>query len=223
MDPHFTPDSSLPSFAEHLAMLDNVLPPDDFARMIGETEELVETERSYLPAHKKGGTVAYETLERKAPSLVALYRSSSLRRLISDIVRLEVAPTPLHDQSSCSVLFYEKPGDHIGWHYDHNFYRGRHFTVLVPIINRGREPNGLSQARLMVQQNKRERVIATPPNAMIIFEGSQVRHKVTPIGEGEKRVIWSMTYCTDPRNSTFQGVACRVKDTAFFGLRALWT
>jgi hypothetical protein len=223
MDPHFTPDSSLPSFAEHLAMLDNVLPPDDFARMVGETEELVETERSYLPAHKKGGTVAYETLERKAPSLVALYRSSSLRRLISDIVKLEVEPTPLHDQSSCSVLFYEKPGDHIGWHYDHNFYKGRHFTVLVPVINRGREPNGLSQARLMVRQNKHERVIATPPNAMIIFEGSQVRHKVTPIGEGERRVIWSMTYCTDPRNSAFQGVARRVKDTAFFGLRALWT
>ncbi|TMJ40436.1 MAG: 2OG-Fe(II) oxygenase [Alphaproteobacteria bacterium] len=223
MDPHFTPDSSLPSFAQHLAMLDNVLPPDDFARMVGETEELADTERSYLPAHKQGGTAAYETLERKAPGLVALYRSSSLRRLISDIVKLEVAPTPLHDQSSCSVLFYEKPGDHIGWHYDHNFYKGRHFTVLVPIINRGREPNGLSQARLMVRQNKRERVIATPPNAMIVFEGATVRHRVTPIGEGERRVIWSMTFCTDPRNSAFQGVARRVKDTAFFGLRALWT
>ena len=116
-----------------------------------------------------------------------------------------------------------KPGDLIGWHYDHNFYKGRHFTVLVPIINRGREPNGLSQARLMVRQNKRERVIATPPNAMIVFEGATVRHRVTPIGEGERRVIWSMTFRTDPRNSAFQGVARRVKDTAFFGLRALWT
>jgi hypothetical protein len=46
---------------------------------------------------------------------------------------------------------------------------------------------------------------------------------VTPIGEGEKRVIWSMTYCADPRNSAIQAAARRVKDTAFFGLRALWT
>lgn len=223
MDPHFTPDHTLPSFAQHLAMLDNVLPPDDFGRLVAEMEELVETERSYLPAHKKGGTVAYKTLERKAPGLVALYRSNGLRRLISDIVKLTVEPTPLNDQSSCSVLFYDKPGDHIGWHYDHNFYKGRHFTVLVPMINRGREPNGLSQAKLMVRQNRRDRVIATPPNAMIVFEGARIRHKVTPIGEGEKRVIWSMTFCTDPRNSAFQGVARRVKDTAFFGLRALWT
>jgi hypothetical protein len=223
MNPRFTPEQPLPSFAQHLATLDNVLPPDEFSRLVENVEKLVETERSYLPTHKKGGTVAYETLERKAPSLVELYRSQALQGLISDIVKLPVEPTPLRDQSSCSVLFYEKPGDHIGWHYDHNFYKGRHFTVLIPVINRGREHNGLSQARLMVRQNGHERVIPTPPNAMIVFEGSKVRHKVTPIGEGEKRVIWSMTYCADPRNSALQGMARRVKDTAFFGLRALWT
>ena len=223
MDPRFTPDQPLPSFTERLATLDNILPPDEFSRLVSEVEKLVETERSYLPAHKKGGTVAYETLEQKAPRLVGLYRSPDLQALVSDIVQLKVGPTPLHDQSSCSVLFYEKPGDHIGWHYDHNFYRGRHFTVLVPVINRGREANGLSQARLMAKQKGHDRVIPTPPNAMIVFEGARVRHKVTPIGEGEKRVIWSMTYCADPRNSTFQGAARRVKDTAFFGLRALWT
>lgn len=223
MDSLFAPDQPLPSFAQRLAALDNILPHDEFSSIVSMVETLVETERSYLPTHKKGGTVAYETLEQKAPGLVALYRSQDLRRLVSDIVRLKVEPTPLHDQSSCSVLFYEKPGDHIGWHYDHNFYKGRHFTVLMPIINRGREPNGLSQARLMVRQAGAERVIPTPPNAMIVFEGAAVRHKVTPIGEGERRVIWSMTYCADPRNSALQGMARRVKDTAFFGVRALWT
>lgn len=223
MDPHFSFDSPLPSFSRHLAMLDNVLPASDFARLVSEVEELVETERSYLPAHKKGGTVAYETLERQAPSLVEFYRSGGLTSLVSDIVGLTVDATPLHDQSSCSVLFYEKPGDHIGWHYDHNFYRGRHFTVLMPMVNRDRAANGLSQARLMVRQKGRDQVIATPPNSMIIFEGAKIRHKVTPIGEGERRIVWSMTFCSDPRNSALQGVARRVKDTAFFGLRALWT
>jgi hypothetical protein len=65
--------------------------------------------------------------------------------------------------------------------------------------------------------------VATPPNRLIVFEGARVRHKVTPIAEGERRVVWSMTYCADPRNSAWQGMARRVKDTAFFGLRALWT
>jgi hypothetical protein len=32
-----------------------------------------------------------------------------------------------------------------------------------------------------------------------------------------------MTYCSDPRNSRLQEAARRIKDTAYFGLRALWS
>lgn len=212
----------IPSFETKLAILDTALSPGLFARINAEVAALIETERSYLPTHKKGGTVAYSTLRERAPALVGHYLSKDLRQIVSRIVGLEISPTPLHDESSCSVLFYEKPGDHINWHYDHNFYRGRHFTVLIPVVNRGRD-GGLSAARLLARQRGREVEIATPPNRMIVFEGAKVRHKVTPIGEGERRAVWSMTYCTDPRNSAVQGVARRVKDTAFFGLRSLWT
>jgi hypothetical protein len=212
----------IPSFETRLAALNNALAPDVFSQICAEVSALIETERSYLPAHKKGGTVAYSTLRGKAPTLVGQYQSKDMRRIVSRIVGLEVNPTPLHDESSCSVLFYDKPGDHINWHYDHNFYRGRHFTVLIPLVNRGRE-GGLSAARLLAKQWGRDVEIATPPNRMIVFEGARVRHKVTPIGEGERRAVWSMTYCTDPRNSAVQGMARRVKDTAFFGLRSLWT
>ena len=107
-----------------------------------------------------------------------------MRNVIGRIVGLAVVTTPLTDKSSCSVLFYVKPGDHIGWHYDHNFYRGRHFTVLIPLINQGHEPDGLSAARLMAKVNGRDTLLPTPPNALIVFEGAKLRHKVTPIAEG---------------------------------------
>ena len=218
-----TPDrTAIPSFESKLATLDTVLAADVFAQIAAEVAALIETERSYLPAHKKGGTVAYSVLREKAPALVSHYHSATMRLLVSRIVDVEVRPTPLHDESSCSVLFYEKPGDHINWHYDHNFYRGRHFTVLIPVVNQGRD-GGLSKARLMAKQGGRDVEVATSPNRLIIFEGAKVRHKVTPISEGERRIVWSMTYCADSRNSIFQGVARRMKDTAFFGLRSLWT
>jgi hypothetical protein len=216
-------DHPIPAFGGHLATIDTVLPEAVLAELIEAVDRLIATERTYLPAHKKGGTVAYETLERDAPEIVRLYRSPAMQRFISRIVGIRIEPTPLHDQSSCSVLFYEKPGDHIGWHYDHNFYKGRHFTVLIPLINRGNSEGGLSAARLMIKCKREDIEIATPPNRLIVFEGARVRHKVTPIAEGERRVVWSMTYCADPRNSAFQGVARRIKDTAFFGMRALWT
>jgi hypothetical protein len=79
------------------------------------------------------------------------------------VVGTPLVPTPLHDQSSCSLLVYDRPRDHIGWHYDHNFYNGRHFTVLLPLVNRHLPEARLSSAELMVRQGD-ERVLPTPPN-----------------------------------------------------------
>src|SRR5262245_29935990 len=212
----------VPSFAERLATIADFLPLEIRERIVAEIEALGDTERSYLPLHKQGGTVAYETLREHAPSVVALYQSPAMRETITRIVGLGVETTPLSDKSSCSVLYYVKPGDHIGWHYDHNFYKGRHFTVLLALANHGHGADGLSSARLVVRRGKKDRVIPTPPNTLVVFEGAKVQHRVTTLAEGERRIILSMTYCSDPRNSRLQEAARRVKDTAYFGLRALW-
>jgi len=211
------------NFERRLVSVPDVLPPATFATLRAEIEALVEHERSYLPSHKQGGTVAYETMLSKAPNVVALYYSKDVQDWVSHLVGMPIVPTPLHDQSSLSVLFYDKPGDHIGWHYDHNFYRGRHFTVLLAVVNEGHETDGLSGAQLMARMGGEDEVVPTPPNTIVVFEGARVIHKVSPIAEGERRVMLSMTYCTDPRSTLFQGIARRIKDTAFFGIRALWT
>lgn len=212
------------SFAEtHLAVVPDALDAAEFATLLRAVERLVATERSYLPAHKKGGTVAYETITREAPQLAALYLGQPLRDLVARITGVEVVPTPIHDQSSLSLLVYERPGDHINWHFDHNFYRGRHFTLLIPLVNRGTDIAGLSHARLIARIRDHERVVSTPPNTVVLFEGAKVLHKVTPIRDGERRIVLSMTYTTDPAAAWWQGVLRRFKDVGFFGLRALWT
>ncbi|MDX2154955.1 MAG: 2OG-Fe(II) oxygenase [Hyphomicrobiaceae bacterium] len=212
-----------PDFGARIAVLHDVLPIATLQELTRQAQHLVRPERSYIPTHKKGGTVAYETLFEEAPAIVGLYHSKEMTELISRVTGLRVRPTPIYDQSSLSVLFYEKPGDHIGWHYDHNFYRGRHFTVLLPVVNQGSGPGGLSHATLRAKVADRETDVATPPNTLVVFEGARVHHKVTPIVEGERRLVISMTYCTDPRANVVQGAIRRIKDVAFFGPRALWT
>jgi hypothetical protein len=69
----------------------------------------------------------------------------------------------------------------------------------------------------------REVAINTEPNSLVLFEGARVRHKVTPLRHGERRVVLSMTCCTDGRARLWQGIARRFKDTAYYGPRALWT
>jgi hypothetical protein len=212
-----------PSFEKRITAIPNFLPEEQFETLRREVEALPRPERSYVPAHKKGGTIAYETMIAHAPAVVSLYHSRAMRDFVSRVTGVEVAPTPLHDQSSLSLLIYERPGDHIGWHYDHNFYQGRHFTVLLAVVNTGSGAGGLSHARLSAMAGGVETGIETAPDTLVVFEGARVVHKASPILAGERRVLISMTYCADARASAAQAVARRVKDTAFFGVRALWT
>jgi hypothetical protein len=213
----------VPSFANRIAAVRDFLGAEQFASLEREVEALSGAERSYVPSHKKGATIAYETLIEHAPGVTAFYHSEAMAAYISRVTGVAVRPTPLDDQNSLSILIYDRSGDHIGWHYDHNFYRGRHFTVLLPMVNHGKGTDGRSHAQLKAMIGDAEAELQTPPNTLIVFEGARILHKVTPLAAGERRVLISMTYCGDAQANFAQAVARRFKDTAFFGVRALWT
>jgi hypothetical protein len=218
-----TPPADVPDFGKRITVVPDLLPAELFAQLRAAARGCQHTERSYLPGHKKGGTISYEELHRLAPEMVALYQSADLREFCSAVAGTEMVPTPLHDQSSCSLLVYDRPGDHIGWHYDHNFYRGRHFTALIALVNERHGTDQSSSAQLVTRQGGQEVAVPMPPGTFVLFEGARVRHKVTPLGENETRITLSMTFCTDPAAPLLKAIARRFKDIAFFGVRALWT
>ncbi|EIJ43074.1 hypothetical protein BegalDRAFT_2218 [Beggiatoa alba B18LD] len=217
------PRQDLPTFDQHIAQIPQFLPDELFKQLHDVAVRSLYTERSYLPTHKKGGTVSYEALHKLAPELIAFYHSATLQQICSAVVGSLVVPTPLHDQSSCSLLVYERVGDHINWHYDHNFYTGKHYTVLLPLVNENYLKHELSSAQLWIKQKEQAIMIPTPPNTLVIFEGAKVLHKATKLGENERRILLSMTFCINPQAPVLKSVARRMKDTAFFGIRALWT
>src|SRR6476469_9796741 len=104
-----------------------------FAVLQGSVSNRPPGKRVHIPTHKRGVTIPYAEIRRFYPEIARFYQSESLAGRISEIARVGVLHTPLHDQSSCSVLIYDQPGDRIGWHFDHNFYNGRHFTALLPL------------------------------------------------------------------------------------------
>jgi len=179
-------------------------------------------ERSFIPTHKQGGTVSYENVHRHAPLALAVYHSPALRDWLSRIIGARVGPTANHDQSSCSLLVYTQPGDHIDWHFDHNFYRGRHFTVLICLVNQGARGGPSASTLLWRDLRGGEHEAPLGPGDLVVFEGARIRHKATPLAAGELRLMHSMTFATDPRVAPGRELVRRVKDTAFYGLRALW-
>ena len=178
--------------------------------------------RSYIPGHKKGATLSYEQTHYTAPSCLAFYHSPEVHKAISQITGEQVGPTADHDQSSLSILCYNQDGDHINWHFDHNFYKGRHFTILLSLINEA-EQGGVSAGKLFWRDKQgNDTTVDTSQNVLVVFEGAQVLHKASPVAAGDKRMMLSMTFATTPKIGWFKDTIRRFKDTAYYGLRVLW-
>jgi len=209
--------------SEYIAIIPGFADPKMFAVLQSCVLNQSLGKRVHIPTHKRGVTIPYSEIRRSYPEIARFYQSESLAGRISEIARIGVLPTPLHDQSSCSVLIYDQPGDRIGWHFDHNFYNGRHFTALLPVLNEQRSKGCLSSAELIVRVRGDVVTVPTPPNSMVLFEGAFVRHTVTPLGPDERRVILSMTFCSNPTTRPLRDLQRRFKDIAYLGVRALWT
>jgi hypothetical protein len=208
---------------ETLITVDGFLTPTSLEQLRQEAlDNLPRVVRSYVPTHKQGGTVSYETIHSHAPGCLALYHSPEMHRWIGEIVGAPVRCTADHDQSACSILYYMQPGDYINWHRDPNFYSGRQFTILLMLVNKGPDGGMSSSALMRKHPGGREERIELDENGLVLFEGPRVLHKVSPTAAGDRRIALSMTFNTDPRIGLFRELARRVKDTAFFGLKVLW-
>jgi len=123
------------------------VPSAEWARLTDEAVRLATAlaARYDYPGGKKGRTLSYAALRDVAPGVVAFYAANAA--VVGRALGLPLVLTPPSDKSSCSILLYEADGDFIDWHYDVNWYAGRHFTVLVPLLV---EPGADAQLQAVV-------------------------------------------------------------------------
>jgi hypothetical protein len=204
--------------------LESFLPPELTAQLAAAAGALGDAvNRNYLPGHKQGGSVSRHTIDARAPGIAELYRSAALLAWLEEICGARLQPSPAGDPHAYALYFYTRAGDHIGWHYDTSYYRGRRFTLLLGVIDD-------SSCRLDYELHTREPGVATvagsvqyPPGALVFFDGDKLRHRITPLGEGETRVSLTFEYVTDPRMHAGWRLISNLKDAvAYFGLRQVF-
>ena len=204
--------------------LERWLPPALIDRLLLEVERVRPAiHRSFIPRHKKGGSVSFYSLLADAPTIVALYRAPALIAFLARVVGRPIEPCPPGDPHACALYFYTEPGDHIGFHFDTSHYRGARYTVLLGLVER-------SSSRLVCQLFKNdpsrapvELRLATHPGTLVLFNGDTLWHAVTPLGEGEERVSLTLEYVTDPAMSPLRRLLSNLKDAfAYFGLRQVF-
>jgi hypothetical protein len=204
--------------------LDEFLPPEITASLI-EAAVLVEPSinRNYLPGHKQGGSVSRHTIDQQAAMIAQLYRSPALLQWLEQLTGEKLQLSPADDPHAYALYFYTKPGDHIGWHYDTSYYAGRRYTLLLGVIDR-------SSCRLDYELHTREPGAAVVPGSLqipagglVVFDGDKLRHRITPLGEGEMRVSLTFEYVTDPRMHPWWRLISNMKDAfAYFGFRQVF-
>jgi hypothetical protein len=179
--------------------------------------------RNYLPGHKKGGSVAYRTLNALAPSITGFYHSVPLLEFLRRVVGAELNECPLNDPHRCALYAYTEEGDHMGWHYDTSYYKDRRWTVLVGFRDE-------SSSRLLCHLHTRNRErdvvkleLQIKPGTLVLFNGDKVYHAVSPLKKSESRYVVSMQYVTTGEMHPFMRFISNMKDAvAYFGLRGVF-
>lgn len=138
----------------------------------------------------------------------------SLESKISDIIGERVYVTSKELPTTCAVLVYEDDGDFINWHYDVNYFNGKFFTLLIPctITNTCTEYTYYDKDNI-------KRGIKEQKGKSILFEGDKVFHMATKFcNKGEKRVMISVQFSTDPQIAWYNKILMRIKDSAYIGV-----
>lgn len=160
---------------------------------------------------KGGRTIPCNELWKLLPEVKEL--QISLIPKISYAIGEQVYLTEDNLPTTCSMLIYEKNGDFINWHYDVNYYKGRFFTLIIPVtINE-------TCTKFKFMQKGKSIEIGNEQSQSILFEGERLFHMATPICKGEFRVVLSFQYVTNTDIDITKMMLLKFKDsTAYVGI-----
>merc|ERR1711934_35762 len=144
----------------------------------------------------KGEAIPYEVVKQRMPMTYSLYKSPEFVDYLSQIFDDKVIPSIEEDPHAAAIYWYDRAGDGINWHYDTSFFEGRRYTVLLTLLDN-------SSSRLHVQlytknasAQTQDVVVQTKPGTMIVFNGDQVKHRLTAMTHNEVRMVLTMEYVT---------------------------
>lgn len=124
-----------------------------------------------------------------------------------------------------SIILYENENDSIRWHTDKSMFNDKKvFTLLLYLLNESTQElcyieNDTSQGD---PDNNPIQCGQTEENSGILLEHFVLKHYVSPLKKGEKRIVWSMTFAEDMNLPTVSSYTMdKVKNLSYLGLRAI--
>jgi len=160
--------------------------------------------------NKSGTTISTQNINKYCPKLIHFYQNELCRK-VSQEIGLKLYPTDLNMPTSCAILIYEKENDWINWHYDHNYYNGRFFTLLIPITH------DLTCTKFEFKDDDNNITSMDLTTNALCFEGNYLYHRASKLCKNQRRLILSCQYVTDNSMSFINKCRIKLKDFAYTG------
>ena len=202
---------------------EGMLPPEVVAKCTAEAQQLrSRVVRKRVPGYKKSGSVNYFDLQESAPNIIALYNDPALIAFLSQIAGAQLLPCPPEDPHSAALYYYTEPGDGIGFHYDSSHYAGDRYTVLLGLVNRTKQAQLICHPYRKLKGPELELKIATEPGTFVFFNGGNIYHSVSQVGEDEERIVLTLEYVTNPYMNPVRRFISDMKDAlTYFGFKGI--
>ena len=179
--------------------------------------------RSFIPKHKKGGSVSRNTIYKKTNIFKELYESNDLLEILCKITNEKLMICPEDDQHGCALYFYNKEGDFIGYHFDTSYYVGKRYTLLIGIVDKS---SCYLEYELFHKQKHSEikrKKTKIEPGSLVLFNGDKLRHRITPAKKNDLRIVLTLEYVSDTAMNPFLKFVSNMKDSiAYFGFRSVF-
>ncbi|WP_375506648.1 2OG-Fe(II) oxygenase [uncultured Nostoc sp.] len=174
--------------------------------------------RNYIPNHKKGGSISRYSLDSLAPIFGEFYQLSGFFEFLNKITAEKLLPCPDTDPHTYALYYYTEPGDHIQYHYDTSYYRGKRYTVLLGLVDDSSSKLEYQLYKDIPERDMEMRSLSLKPGTLVLFNGDKLYHRVTPLGKNEQRIVLTLEYVTDTRMGMLKRFVSNMKDAiAYFG------
>ena len=209
-----------------LAFVPRFLPDRLVHSMIDEARSLLpHVHRTRLPFIRKAGTVGQDRIGASAPILHAVHRSAALLDLASRLSGIELSFKSERDAHAAALYCYERAGDHVGFHYDHcGCEETASYTATVGLVHETTARVEFQLFKDDPERPMRQLFVAMEPGSLVLFCGSRAYHRVTPLRENERRIVYSFAYVREGKKLT--GVPRLVENfkdaILYFGPKAIF-